>query len=91
MTIEELGTFVSTTLATSATLTSTYGISQDGGGSSTMVINGEVLNRTLCNNADCRHYAFLPLLAGPSSVITNTQATQQLTIPRTFNPIKSTR
>jgi Phosphodiester glycosidase len=73
MSMQELGTFVSTTLATSATLTTTYGISQDGGGSSTMVVNGEVQNYTLCNNADCRHYTFLPLLALPSSTVTATQ------------------
>src|SRR5512136_2139716 len=74
MSMQELGTFVSTTLATSSTLTTTYGISQDGGGSSTMVVNGEVKNYTLCNNADCRHYTFLPLLALPASSITATHA-----------------
>ncbi|MFN2234323.1 MAG: phosphodiester glycosidase family protein, partial [Anaerolineales bacterium] len=38
------------------------GIMQDGGGSSTMVINGEVVNNTFCNNAlpHCFH-VFLPL------------------------------
>ncbi len=30
-----------------------FGISQDGGGSSTMVINGEVVNNTYCNIVDC--------------------------------------
>ena len=38
-----------------------------------MVINGEVLNQTLCNNADCRHYTFLPLLGRVSETITATQ------------------
>jgi len=85
MSMEELGTFVSTTLATSATLTSTYGISQDGGGSSTMVINGEVQNRTVCNNADCRHYTFLPLLGRITDTVTATQVTESLIPAPTIN------
>jgi hypothetical protein len=42
------------------TLSATYGISQDGGGSSTMVINGEVKNNVFCNNR-C-FYTFMPLV-----------------------------
>ena len=31
-----------------------WGINQDGGGSSTLVINGQVMNNTYCNHTDCR-------------------------------------
>jgi Phosphodiester glycosidase len=31
-----------------------WAINQDGGGSSTMVINGQVVNNTYCNHVDCR-------------------------------------
>lgn len=66
MTIDELAAFVSDTIATTETLTATYGIAQDGGGSSTMVVNGQVMNNTLCNNIFCEHFNFLPLVGRPS-------------------------
>jgi hypothetical protein len=44
MTIAELGKFAKDTLG------ATYAIAEDGGGSSTMVVNGEVKNNTFCNN-----------------------------------------
>lgn len=47
MTIDELARF------TENNLQATYGIAQDGGGSSTMVVNGEVVNDTHCNFTDC--------------------------------------
>lgn len=47
MNIAELANFIKYTLE------ATYGIAQDGGGSSTMVVNGEVVNDTHCNFTDC--------------------------------------
>jgi hypothetical protein len=47
MSIEELARFARDTLG------ATDGIAQDSGGSSTMVINGQVVNNTTCNFADC--------------------------------------
>ena len=46
--IPELGSFVKYTLG------ATDAIAQDSGGSSTMVVNGEVVNNTTCNFTDCR-------------------------------------
>jgi hypothetical protein len=57
MTIDELAIF------TWDTLGADWGISQDGGGSSTMVVNGEVMNDTFCNNRTCMHYTFLPVVS----------------------------
>ncbi len=56
MTIEQLAIFARDTLS------ATYAVAQDGGGSSTMVINGEVKNNTYCNNLICDHHLFLPLI-----------------------------
>jgi hypothetical protein len=41
----------------------TYGVAQDGGGSSTMVINGQVVNNTYCNIYSCisSYKMYLPL------------------------------
>ena len=47
MTIHELAMF------TRNTLDATSGVAQDGGGSSTMVINGRVVNNTYCNIYTC--------------------------------------
>jgi hypothetical protein len=61
MTIPELARFAKNTLGAS------WGVSQDGGGSSTMVVNGEVVNNTYCNIVDCDRHAGEPvekLLAG---------------------------
>ena len=44
------------------TLGATWGIEQDGGGSSTMVVNDRVVNNTYCNNSNCLHKIFLPLV-----------------------------
>jgi hypothetical protein len=45
------------------TLGATYGVAQDGGGSSTMVINGSVVNNTYCNLYTCTgdYKAYLPV------------------------------
>jgi hypothetical protein len=61
MTIAELGAFVRDTLGAK------YGIAQDGGGSSTMVINGVVVNNTYCNNVFCSTKVYLPLTVGGST------------------------
>ena len=56
MTIFELGKFVRDVLG------ATHGIAQDGGGSSTMVIDGQVVNNTFCNNVFCKGHLYLPML-----------------------------
>jgi hypothetical protein len=61
MTIHQLAVF------TRDTLGATWGLAQDGGGSSTMVINGQVMNNTFCNNYICSKYAvYLPLVINKS-------------------------
>jgi hypothetical protein len=58
MTIHELGEFSRDTLG------ATWAVAQDGGGSSTMVINGQVVNNTYCNIYSCAKYAYyLPFVA----------------------------
>jgi hypothetical protein len=47
MTIDELAIFARDVLS------ATWGVAQDGGGSSTMVVNGEVVNNTFCNIVYC--------------------------------------
>jgi hypothetical protein len=61
MTIDELAIF------SRDTLSATYGIAQDGGGSSTMVVNGEVMNNTFCNNYFCNAVIFLPITSKPAA------------------------
>ena len=56
MNMEELGIFARDTLS------ATYAISEDGGGSSTMVVNGQVVNNTYCNDGFCRYPVLLPML-----------------------------
>ena len=56
MTIFELGIFSKYELG------ATFGIAQDGGGSSAMVVNGQVVNNTFCNNVFCKAHLYLPLL-----------------------------
>jgi hypothetical protein len=55
LTTHELAVFARVTLG------ATWGIEQDGGGSSTMVINDRVVNNTYCNNSNCLHKIFMPL------------------------------
>jgi hypothetical protein len=85
MTIKELATFVSTTLATPETISYTYGISQDGGGSSTMVVNGQVKNDTYCNNLYC-YSTFLPLAGRGSGAVTGTESDEPATSTRVTQP-----
>jgi len=59
MSIGELGNFAKDVLG------AVEGISQDGGGSSTMVINGKVVNNTYCNNVFCEGRLYVPLLSKP--------------------------
>jgi hypothetical protein len=56
MTIGELAEFVKYELG------ATHGIAEDGGGSSTMVVSGEVKNNTYCNIVICRGEIYLPLI-----------------------------
>jgi hypothetical protein len=58
MTINELAHF------TRDTLGATWGVAQDGGGSSTMVIHGQVINNTYCNIYSCmgKYKYFLPMV-----------------------------
>ncbi|MFC1922037.1 phosphodiester glycosidase family protein [Chloroflexota bacterium] len=56
MSIEELAMF------TRDELGATHGIAEDGGGSSTMVVNGEVKNNTYCNIVICKGEIYLPLI-----------------------------
>ena len=78
MTIDELALFARDTLS------ATYGISQDGGGSSTMVVNGQVMNNTTCNNK-C-YFGFLPMVGrGPSEPIKK-EADKPLTQPQAVQP-----
>jgi hypothetical protein len=62
MTIHELALFTRDTLGAS------WGVAQDGGGSSTLVINGEVMNNTYCNNYYCigGYSVYLPLVTHKS-------------------------
>mgnify|MGYP000476940331 CR=1 FL=1 len=59
MTIAELADFALNTLG------ATYAVAQDGGGSSTMVVNGEVMNNVYCNNVYCiyGYRANIPLVS----------------------------
>jgi hypothetical protein len=61
MTIKELGEF------TRDVLGATHGIAEDGGGSSTMVVNGEVVNNTYCNITICQGRIYLPIITGGSA------------------------
>lgn len=63
MTIDELARFAKNTLGAS------FGIAEDGGGSSTMVVNGVVKNNTYCNNVFCKGRVFLPIVIGSGSDI----------------------
>jgi hypothetical protein len=67
MNMQELGAFARDTLG------ATDGVALDGGGSSTMVVKGEVKNNTFCNNVFCAPKVFLPL-AFASQTVTQTQS-----------------
>ena len=61
MTVAEMANFAKYTLG------ATDGIVQDGGGSSTMVINGEVVNNSYCNNVSCTPKIYFPSVVRSSS------------------------
>jgi hypothetical protein len=61
MTIPQLANFAKDELD------ATYGIAQDGGGSSTMVVDGEVKNNTFCNIVICKNRHFLPIIMNSGS------------------------
>jgi hypothetical protein len=58
MTMGQLGLFSRDMLG------ATWGVAEDGGGSSTMVINGQVVNNTYCNIYSClwKYATYLPLV-----------------------------
>jgi hypothetical protein len=55
LTTHELAVFAKDTLG------ATWGIEQDGGGSSTLVVNDRVVNNTYCNNSNCLYKIFMPV------------------------------
>ena len=59
MTIPQMASFAKNVLG------ATWGIAQDGGGSSTMVVNGEVKNNSYCNITICEGKMFLPIIVNP--------------------------
>jgi hypothetical protein len=65
MTIHDLAMF------TKNTLLATSGVAQDGGGSSTMVINGLVVNNTFCNIYSCggNYKIYIPLVMRDSNPV----------------------
>jgi hypothetical protein len=72
MSIQQLANFAKGTLG------ATYGITEDSGGSSTMVVNGQVMNNTTCNFKDCSK--------GPQSTVEPTPFTSDnQPIPDTSN------
>jgi hypothetical protein len=76
MTIDELAQFSRDVLG------ATYGVAEDGGGSSTMVINGVVVNNTYCNNYFCSggYKTFLPLVARNSKKSLSTQPQENVIV-----------
>jgi len=76
MTIPQLASFAKNELG------ATYGIAQDGGGSSTMVVNGEVKNNTFCNIVICTNRYYLPIVTKSGS---NLQSGQSLPFQKAFD------
>lgn len=74
MTIRELAEF------TRDVLGATYGIAEDGGGSSTMVVNGEVVNNTYCNIVICKGRIFLPIIMGGNTEALSPDLSPQLSL-----------
>jgi hypothetical protein len=65
MTVPELTIFARDTLSAS------YGVTQDSGGSSTMVVNGAVVNNTFCNDKGCVSKIYLPMIVKSDSSTAN--------------------
>ncbi len=83
MNMEQLGLFARDVLS------ATNGVAQDGGGSSTMVINDQVVNDTYCNDGNCRYHALLPLVANTGSSalpLNQPQNGNAAAAPRPFMP-----
>jgi hypothetical protein len=77
MTIGELAEF------TKYELGATYGIAEDGGGSSTMVVDGEVKNNTYCNITICKGQIYLPFVtAGGTKKQSEQSPSPPLLMPR---------
>jgi len=82
MTVEEMANFAKYILG------ATDGIMQDGGGSSTMVINGQVVNNTYCNNGFCTEITVSPISGNTTegggtatfTIVLNTEPTDDVTI-----------
>jgi hypothetical protein len=76
MTIDELARFSRDVLG------ATYGVAEDGGGSSTMVINGLVVNNTFCNNYFCSggYKTYLPLVTRNSNKSMATQPEENIIV-----------
>jgi Phosphodiester glycosidase len=72
MTIRELAEFARDSLGAN------WGVAQDGGGSSTMVINGSVVNNTYCNIYTCSTY-FVPYIPTQSVNYSDEQSDLQAT------------
>lgn len=82
MNMQELGTFARDTLG------ATEGISLDGGGSSTMVVDGEVQNNTFCNQWYLPPYcqkSFLPLTVN-GAIASIPGSAGAATLPETLAP-----
>ena len=78
LTIPQLANFAKNELG------ATYGIAQDGGGSSTMVVNGEVKNNSFCNIVICTNRYFLPIVTKSGS---NLQSGQSLPYQKAFDTL----
>ena len=79
MSIHELALFTRNTLG------ATWGVAQDGGGSSTLVINGLVINNTYCNIYSCmgKYKFFLPMVSreGQTGQTVSTEQTDIISSP----------
>jgi hypothetical protein len=76
MTIPQLAKFARDELG------ATYGIAQDGGGSSTMVVDGQVKNNTYCNIVVCKGRTFLPLvIKNGSGTQSEAESSQNMPFP----------
>jgi len=81
MTIREIAEFAKYELG------ATHGIAEDGGGSSTMVVDGEVKNNTFCNIVICKSHLFLPTITNSNS---NLQSVQSAPFQNTYDlPLNS--
>jgi hypothetical protein len=79
MTIPQLAAFARDELG------ATYGIAQDGGGSSTMVVDGEVKNNTFCNNTTAcmdKYHTNIPIVSngGTKSQMTEDGSQREISL-----------